>query len=139
MYEDIEKELHETTQEELKAKNKRRELTMKLHKQQQEHLRPLIGMCFIESNIAGQLFRIIGVPEETETKMGYIFNPYQLPVLSITTNEKSPVEFDTVYSKAAFSEDPVKQIRKEYEEISNEVFEQTLDEICKQLKQTGRR
>ena len=139
MYEEIEKELHETIQEELKVKNKTRELTREFHKQQQDHLRPLIGMCFIGSNISGQLFRIIGVPEETETKTGSVFNPYQLPVLAITTNEESPIEFDTIYSKAAFSEDPVKQIRREYEEISNTVFEQTLDEICRQLKQIGRK
>ncbi len=95
-------------------------------------LEKVFGMCFRLNN--GDVFRIMGFDEETVTMTGRSWNPYQLQAVRVRINGPEfpdrfiPVAEEQIYTTASDCEDPVAEIRSEYNEISPEEFEKIFNE-----------
>lgn len=95
---------------------------------QQERLMSLVGRYFKTKD--GDVFVIVGVPRVSYTMTNKIFNPYQIPVLMATLNQRSGtivgkemyVEAETVFSRAVDAKDPEAKFLSEYTEITRDEF-----------------
>lgn len=95
---------------------------------QQERLMSLVGRYFKTKD--GDVFVIVGVPRVSYTMTSKIFNPYQIPVLMATLNQRSGtivgkemyVEAETVFSRAVDAKDPEAKFLSEYTEITRDEF-----------------
>lgn len=95
---------------------------------QQERLMSLVGRFFKTKD--GDVFVIVGVPKVSYTMTSKIFNPYQIPVLMATLNQRSGtivgkemyVEAETVFSRAVDAKDPEAKFLSEYTEITRDEF-----------------
>lgn len=100
------------------------DLQIKLYEHQQEKLRCLVGKAFKDKK---KFYFVTGVPELELTNIAYphySFNPYQLPAYVIFNGKSSfCIQQHTLFSKAVDSDDPLKTIKEEYEEITVEKFE----------------
>lgn len=122
--------IHELEKPDIERRNEIRSLRLQQVKMQQDKLRKLVGRCYRGAN---KIFIIVGVPEPEFMMIGdFDFNPYHLPALIISTEQVvkhtgKTIEFgeifrDTIRSRAVLSEDPVVQMRMDYEEITPEEF-----------------
>ena len=95
---------------------------------QQERLMSLVGRYFKTKD--GDVFVIVGVPRVSYTMTSKLFNPYQIPVLMATLNQRSGtivgkemyVEAETVFSRAVDAKDPEAKFLSEYTEITRDEF-----------------
>lgn len=95
---------------------------------QQERLMSLVGRYFKTKD--GDVFVIVGVPRVSYTMTSKIFNPYQIPVLMATLNQRGGtivgkemyVEAETVFSRAVDAKDPEAKFLSEYTEITRDEF-----------------
>lgn len=140
---EIRDRIRELEEPEIERRNEIRSLQLQQMKIQQDKLRNLVGRCYRDTN---RIFIISGVPEPEFMMIGdFHFNPYQLPALIITTGQTikhtgKTISFgemfrDTIRSSAVLSENPVIQMRKEYEEITLEEFKASaykiIDDVVK--------
>lgn len=95
---------------------------------QQERLMSLVGRYFKTKD--GDVFVVVGVPKVSYTMTSKIFNPYQIPVLMATLDQKRGttigkemyVEAETVFSRAVDAKDPEARFLSEYTEITRDEF-----------------
>jgi hypothetical protein len=140
---EIKDRIHELEKPDIERRNEIRSLRLQQVKMQQDKLRKLVGRCY---RGAHKIFIIVGVPEPEFMMIGdFDFNPYQLPALIILTEQVvkhtgKTIEFgeifrDTIRSRAVLSEDPVAQMRMDYEEITSEEFKvlayKAIDDVTK--------
>lgn len=95
--------------------NRRYNLTDKLQVALQEKLKCTVDICLKKGE---KYYKITGVPEPyftTDCKRH--FNEYRLPVLIIDTETKEIYQ-DTLFTHAAYADDPVVQLYNEYEKCS---------------------
>ena len=126
---EIKDRIDELEKSDIERRNEIRSLRLQQVKIQQDRLRNLVGRCYKDKN---KIFIICGVPEPELTMIGFDFNPYHLPALIISIEKivkcnGKTVDFgemfrDTIRSSVVLSEDPVAQMRNEYEEITPEEF-----------------
>ena len=89
-----------------------------------ERLKPLIGMCFKNRHFY-VYYKIIGVPEKKFDIQGHnITNYNQIPCIIVEpqTNDKFPY-VGTILTKCYNKTNPILVIKTEYEEISNDEFD----------------
>ena len=140
---EIKDRIHELEKPDIERRNEIRSLRLQQVKMQQDKLRKLVGRCYRGAN---KIFIIVGAPEPEFMMTGdFDFNPYQLPALIISTEKVvkhtgKTIDFgeifrDTIRSRAVLSEDPVAQMRIDYEEIAPEEFRalayKAIDDVTK--------
>lgn len=126
---EIKDKIHELEQPDFERNNELHDLRIELRELQKKKLQPLVGRCFRDKH--DRIFIITGTPQEKFLVTGTCeFNPYQIPVRMIAPNETEywrnllrtngceEIYDATVHSRAVLSDNPLQQMRQEYEEIS---------------------
>lgn len=120
---ELEKKRHELNEQLIELNNKQYELEQQEQELLQERLRPLVGHTY-QYRETGTMYYVYSVPIIFYDHSGHRrFNPYQLPAIKIGfDNEpygpKVPVNaICTLFTTAAFEEDPVAAFQKKYKEI----------------------
>jgi len=120
---ELRKKRHELNEQLIELNNQQYQLEQQEQELVQERLRPLVGNTY-QHRETGVMFYVYSVPIVRYDHVGHShFNPYELPVIKIgVDNEpygpKVPINFiSTVFTKAAFEEDPVAAFKKKYKEI----------------------
>ena len=128
----IEGQLMKVKEEEALLERKRNILEREGIHIQQEKLRPLVGMAFKQGT---RYYNVTGVPQ-IDWDNGMNFDPYQIPCLILTERIGKIVSMDNgfLFSNAIDSPNAAAYIRKEYQEIPRELFEEKLDQALKTLK-----
>lgn len=108
----------------------------------QNKLSKLVGMSFKDNE--HKYFRIIDVPLVEYRKTITVFNKYQLPALIYINDpavrtDLGPLVIDTIFTNAADAEDPIKEIREDYEEITSEEFDKILQSAFDEIRSLGKR
>ncbi len=127
------------------------QLKRELMKLQQEKLKPLVGMCFKTDKT---VFMISDIPEPDMMKTGdFMFNPYHIPAIVVVTkggrinryaaaDSVGEICYDEIHSMAADSDDPVKEMRSKYTQISPVEFRElaikALDEAIRTVGYIGK-
>ena len=91
-----------------------------------EKLRPLIGMAFKRGNT---YFKITNVPQIEWDGEEMRFNPYRIPCLTLFDQLGQVIKKseDTMFTNAINSTEVQEYIRKEYQEITSEQFQEKLN------------
>lgn len=133
----IENQLMKVKEEESLLERKRNILEREGIHIQQEKLRPLVGMVFKQGS---KYYNITGVPQ-IDWENGMRFDPYQIPCLILTERIGKIISMDNgfLFSNAIDSPYAAAYIRKEYQEIPRELFEEKLDQALKTLKPSENR
>lgn len=120
---ELKEKRHELNEQLIELNNKEYELERQEQELLQERLRPLVGHTY-QNRETGVMYYVYSVPIVRYDHLGHSsFNPYQLPVMKIGTDNEPygpevPVNFvDTLFTKAAFEEDPVAAFKEKYKEI----------------------
>lgn len=120
---ELRKKEHKLNEQLIELNNQQYQLKQQEQELLQERLRPLVGNTY-QNRETGIMYYVYSVPIVRYDHLGHSsFNPYQLPVMKIGTDNESygpevPVNFiDTLFTTAAFEEDPVAAFKKEYREI----------------------
>lgn len=120
---ELKQKRHELNEQLIELNNQQYQLEQQEQELLQERLRPLVGHTY-QNRETGVLYYVYSVPIVCYDHSGHShFNPYELPVIKIgVDNEphgpKVPVNFiSTLFTKAAFEEDPVAFFRKKYKEV----------------------
>lgn len=107
-----------------------------------EKARQLIGLCF--EDYKGNYCKVIDVPKTKLMNAESHLNPFQIPVLVVPVcqdaerfyiDDELPFYFDEVYSKALTCEDTVGRFKEDYNEISNEQFDQLFSDMLESFKE----
>lgn len=120
---ELRKKKHDLNEQLTELNNQQYQLKQQEQELVQERLKPLVGNTY-QHRETGMIFYVYSVPIVCYDHAGHShFNPYQLPVIKIgVDNEpygpKVPISFiSTIFTTAAFEEDPVAAFRKKYREI----------------------
>ena len=109
---------------------------------QKEKLHSLIGHCYKTKQ---RIFMITDVPQPRYQMNGHFdFNPYQIPamVIQIVKDTKSKtletigvgeIYYETIYSKAVDSANPIEAMQQQYEQISIEDFRTAAHTVINQV------
>ena len=121
--EELKKKKHELNEENIKINNEIYLLEQEGEKLLQEKLKVLVGHAFKTTN--GDVHYVYTVPPREADIMGHSrFNPYQIPVLSVSTETDydthisyPEISTGTLYSRCCDEDDPLEAFRKDYMEI----------------------
>lgn len=108
-------------------RNESYELEHQLMTLQQEKLKVLVGICFVNS---GDICRVVDVPQEQMHTTHFSFNPYQIPVVRLG---KNTISRTTVFSRAVDADDPKEQFLKEHQTCTQNHFNKKLQSITETL------
>ena len=117
--------------------NERFRLEQQTVKLEQNKLKCLIGKCFIYGKATPKYCKVVSVPRSFFTASGrFEFNPYQIPIIELDTNDEFGEIFrTTIYSQAVNSDDPIKTFEEEYTPCSSKDFDTKLNEITNKIKE----
>lgn len=113
--------------------NQKFALSKEVIKEDQEKLRPLVGLCF--TKYIGEYkkyYKVIDVPHEHylgNTK----YDPFMIPVIELS-NQSLTIKHTEIHSRAVEADDPVKFFKKEYKLCTEKQFNTQLDKITKRIK-----
>jgi len=121
--EELKKKKHELNEESIRINNEIYLLERENEELLQEKLKVLVGRAF--KTTSGNVYYVYTVPPREVDVMGHSrFNPYQIPVLSVSmekdydTHIKYPeISTETLYSRCCDADDPLEAFREEYMEI----------------------
>ena len=108
-------------------RNESYELEHQLMALQQEKLKVLVGICFVNS---GDVCRVVDAPQEQMHTTHFSFNPYQIPVVRLG---KDTISRTTVFSRAVDADDPKEQFLKEHQTCTQNHFNKKLQSITDTL------
>lgn len=94
---------------------------------QQEKLKVLVGLCFVDGK---DVCKVIDVPQEKKFTVHFDFNPYQIPVVRLG---KDTISRTTVFSVAVDTDDPKEQFLKEHQTCTQNHFNKKLQSITETL------
>lgn len=119
----IEKRKRELLKEIEEARVEYNGLLNEQHKNSEQELKCLVGMCF---EYGGQAAVIIDVPKPVHTTKDTYFNPYRLPCLLVGNRFEDydliPFEEDTIFSKAIDSNNAFETFTKERNILERQDF-----------------